>query len=143
MISIWRRISTGITILSISVAMLLVNLAFETAGSVPDFPEFGFLAGSLSVLYFIYPAIVFFIVSLYKTKNSLASIRQCGFLGFSGSVVYVLTGVVNSVGVRQITKFTLMDGSLLMSIIVVCTVAGLLAGTHIMRYKPFLALSQD
>lgn len=41
----------------LALAMVLVNFAFEAAGSVPDLEGCGFLAGSLLSLAFIYPLV--------------------------------------------------------------------------------------
>jgi len=43
--------------LLVACAMLLVNYAFEAAGSVPDFPACGFMAGSIWALLALYPSV--------------------------------------------------------------------------------------
>src|SRR5258708_24930283 len=47
----------AVTAAALSLSMVLVNIAFEAAGSVPDLEGCGFLAGSLVSLAILYPVL--------------------------------------------------------------------------------------
>ena len=63
---------------ALAASMVLVNFAFEAAGSVPDLEGCGFLAGSLSSLALIYPLLACLVAGRAARSLVILCHRQHG-----------------------------------------------------------------
>jgi hypothetical protein len=98
--NIWfRGVTLGAAAL-LAVVMLLINFAFEAAGSIPDFENCGFIAGSAVALFVLYPIAAGMIA--YKAARALSqrfeaeesNILRCGKrIGLYGSGLYLFGGM--------------------------------------------------
>jgi hypothetical protein len=73
--------------------MVLLNVLFEVAGSVPDLPGCGFLAGGLGVLALLYPALACTTTYHFYRRFSFDSLARGGFLGAFGAAIYLGAGI--------------------------------------------------
>lgn len=81
--------------LLVACCMLLINYGFEAAGSVPDFPACGFMAGSIWLLIMLYPAAAGVIAyygttpALRRARTPAASVcRSAWIASGSGAILY-------------------------------------------------------
>jgi hypothetical protein len=97
--TLWGVIVTCAAALSVS--MMLVNFAFEAAGSVPDLEGCGFLAGSLSSLALIYPLLAAFVAAraarplVARGADGDTVARAGAALGALGSGLYFGVGTLS------------------------------------------------
>ena len=74
---------------ALALSMVLVNIAFEAAGSVPDLDGCGFLAGSLAVLAFLYPLLAG-VFGARLSRRLLDKVRDADVIARSGAAVGAL-----------------------------------------------------
>ncbi|MEP6757165.1 MAG: hypothetical protein ABJA67_16795 [Chthonomonadales bacterium] len=95
----WYRLAVAGAILSLSLFLLAINIVFEITGSVPDYPDLGFLAGGIPTYLFLYPFVCFgsMLYVRRRLQNRLElGMRRGGLIGILGSALYCGIGLVNS-----------------------------------------------
>ena len=118
--SIWFRGVAVTASITLAFAMLLINIAFEIAGSVPDVEGCGFLAGNLVALFALYPLAAGLIAA--RAAGLLARrfpdaegeiVRLGSRIGFKGAALYFLIGILNvALGSRFAAASPMMWGLL-------------------------------
>lgn len=96
----WRRAASAASAAMVAVLMVVVNSIFEAAGSVPDAPECGFLAGSLPSLAVIYPLLAAVVAArvtrlmAHRKPDFAAEAAQGAVRGAAwGAAIYFIAGV--------------------------------------------------
>jgi hypothetical protein len=83
-----------------ALAMVVINLAFEAVGSVPDIEGCGFIAGTTSGLILLYPLASLLISGLAvrtllpRSQYEIAAPRFGAKIGLGGAAFYLLTGTL-------------------------------------------------
>jgi len=97
----WFRLTTVVSATAIAFGMLIVNVLFETVGSVSDFENCGYVAGNPLATVGIFAGIAFFVcgirVRYFHRKLDKAGMDPSGswFIGFLGSAFYFVPGMIN------------------------------------------------
>ena len=88
---------------ALALTLLVINVAFEVAGSVPDIDGCGFLAGPLLVLFLLYP-LVSMLIGMRAAQRLIRRfpeasdevVRVCGCAGLAGAAVYFGLGLIGA-----------------------------------------------
>jgi hypothetical protein len=139
--NIWfRGVTLGAAALLAGV-MLLINFAFEAAGSIPDFENCGFIAGSAVVLFALYPTAAGLIaykaarILSHRFANQENKILRIGKrIGFYGSGFYLFAGMCTVLAGPRSVSVTPAVFLLLVAYTYLCRVAGGI-GASIAQYK--------
>ena len=141
--SFWFRCLGCIGALTLSLAMLAVNYAFEAAGSIPDFEACGFLAGSSFGLMIVYPLTAAVLshwltaVLLRAFPERRSSLPRLGRdAAFAGSTFYLALGMAVSVGRHGILSIPLQVFALSALYVMLAGMAGWLGALRTLSTKP-------
>ncbi len=143
---LWFRCTGWLAAAILSLAMLAVNYGFEVAGSIPEVPTCGFLAGHSLGLLIVYPLIAAlvagracqFIARRFPDRNHdlPATGRNIAFLG---SMLYFACGVTMAIGRFGAQSVPFVIWALIVAYVFLCTTGGWYAGARALLREAELA----
>lgn len=132
----------------LAVVMLLINYAFEAAGSVPDLEGCGFLAGSLASLAVLYPLAAAAVAGW--TLRPLARrfaidpsrvVRYGGRIGAAGALTYFVAGL-GLAGGRSSSPLSLAVWPAMGAFTLLCWMGGRLGAFRVLRAEAAVSLQE-